>query len=190
MAQAQPYWEKGTIALFYKEETKVHGHPVGEGKEGPHPNISTRSGIHPLFLLLPAIPRTSTVWKIPYTGAEPDSDLETPQAALRGPVWPGQQRTINYWDHTEAGLGPSAGCLHRTRLFGASKSMSDVNGTASFFCRGGIPWGCLEEAAAGLRLGGGRLKSEDTICQAANSAARSPHADFPPSTVGNTAQHL
>lgn len=68
--------------------------------------------------------------------------METTQAASRGLVWPGQRRTINYWDHTEAGLGPSAGCLHRTRLFGAGKSVSDVNGTASFFCRGGIPgWG-------------------------------------------------
>lgn len=75
--------------------------------------------------------------------------METTQAASRGPVWPGQQRTINYWDHAEAGLGPSAGCLHRTRLFGASKSVSDVNGTASFFCRGGIPWGGGDEKEAG-----------------------------------------
>lgn len=107
-------------------------------------------------------------------------------------MWPGQQRTINYWDHAEAGLGPSAGCLHRTRLFGAGKSVSDVNGTASFFCRGGIPaWGgWMRRRPAGPRLGGGRLRREDTICQAADRLAYSPPMAFPPSTVDNTAQHV
>lgn len=118
--------------------------------------------------------------------------METTQAASRGLVWPGQQRTINYWDHAEAGLGPSAGCLHRTRLFGAGKSVSDVNGTASFFCRGGIPtWGgWMRRRPAGPRLGGGRLRREDTICQAADRLAYSPPMAFPPSTVDNTAQHV
>lgn len=62
LAQAQPCWDNVIIAPFYKEKAKVPGHWAGEGKEGPHPDIRTRSGTHPLFVVLPATPSTSAVW--------------------------------------------------------------------------------------------------------------------------------
>lgn len=76
-----------------------------------------------------------------FAGDKEDSDFGI---ALAGQWGPGPSlaggRTINDKDPTwRPGKSPaSTGCLQLARLFGACKSVSDVNGTASFFYRGGI----------------------------------------------------
>lgn len=61
----------------------------------------------------------------------------------------------------------------RARLFGACKSVSDVNGTASFFCRGGIPRDVWMRRPAGLGLGkAGRRRRREVICQAVRQPGR------------------
>lgn len=131
----------GRITLLpHFTEGKLRPMPTGLGKAKRDPTLTLvpEMGYTP-FLLPPASPGHLLFGK--HHAQRQGPDLETTQTASWGLVWPGQQRTINYWDHAEAGRGPSARCLHRTHLFGASKSVSDVNGTASFFCRGGIPGG-------------------------------------------------
>lgn len=45
------------IAVFYRQEVKAPGHTVGKGSTRTSTtHISTRSGVHALFLLLPAKP--------------------------------------------------------------------------------------------------------------------------------------
>lgn len=54
---SQALQEARGIAVFYRQEVKDPGHTVGKGSARTStPHISTRSGVHPLFLLLPAKP--------------------------------------------------------------------------------------------------------------------------------------
>ena len=89
--------------------------------------------------------------------------LAEDQAQTAGPT--GRQLIIRIPLWASEGLDRPGVYMH-ARLFGACKSMSDVNGTASFFCRGGIPRDVWMRRPAGLSLGKAdwQLRRE-AICQ-------------------------
>lgn len=120
---------------------------------------------------------TSAVWETQLRrGARRECNLEITLAGAGEAGGPAGEQADNQLrgSCSEPGEGPARpGVYMLARLFGACKSVSDVNGTASFFCRGGIPRDVWMGRPAGLGLGkAGPRPRREVIRQAARQPGR------------------